>query len=189
MPHTESPTERIAHLVAAHRPALVAFVARRLGPHAEAQAEDVVSVATERALAHADQLADPAAGRAWLYRIVRNVLAEQGRGRRPDGPLPDDDVLPAQMSPSAPNACTCVLRLAAALPEAQADLVTRVLVDEARITEVAPSLGISANAATVRLHRARNTLRDQLRACCGTSSLKACLDCACDGTRRCGSET
>lgn len=185
--HTPSaPIDRVAALVATHRAALVAFVTRRVGADRAALAEDVVSLATERALRHADQLDDPAAGRAWLYRIVRNVLAEQMRGARVEAPLPDDDALAAPHDAPAGNVCGCITRLAAALPEAQSQLVTRALVDEERVTDIAPSLGVSANAATVRLHRARNTLRDQLKACCGTSSLRACLDCACDGTRRCG---
>ncbi len=190
MPSPDPAIDRVAHLVATHRPALVAFVARRLGALPGDLADDVVSIATERALRHADQLADPAAGRAWLYRIVRNVLAEQLRGRRPEGPLPDDDALPAAPeAPSAGNACACVLRLAEALPAVQSALVSRALVGDERLTDIAPSLGVSANAATVRLHRARATLRDQLRDCCGTTSLKHCLDCTCDGVRRCGSPT
>jgi RNA polymerase sigma factor (sigma-70 family) len=186
---TSAALDHVATLVAAHRSALVAFVTRRVGSHRVALAEDVVSQAAERALRHADTLDNPAAGRAWLYRIVRNVLAEHLRGQRVETALPDDDALPDDHTAPLGNACGCITRLAAALPEAQSQLVTRALVDDERVTDIAPSLGVSANAATVRLHRARNTLRQQLQDCCGTTSLRDCLDCACDGTRRCGTAT
>ena len=61
-----------------------------------------------------------------------------------------------------------------------ADMLRRVDIDEERLPEVASSLGITVNNATVRLHRARKALRDQLRSFCGVDSLRACLDCSCD---------
>jgi RNA polymerase sigma-70 factor (ECF subfamily) len=62
-----------------------------------------------------------------------------------------------------------------------AEILRRVDLGDERLADVAAGLGITVNNATVRLHRARKALRDQLRAFCGTDSARACADCGCDG--------
>ena len=62
-------------------------------------------------------------------------------------------------------------------------VLRRIDLDEEPIAEVARSLGVTTNHATVRLHRARGALRKLLQDGCGTDSVKACADCACDEAR------
>src|SRR5688572_32346081 len=61
-----------------------------------------------------------------------------------------------------------------------ADVLRRVDIEEEPLSSVAEALGITVNNATVRLHRARKAFREQLQAFCGTASMRACLDCACN---------
>lgn len=61
-----------------------------------------------------------------------------------------------------------------------AEMLRRVDIEEKPLPGVAEALGITVNNATVRLHRARKALREQLQAFCGTDSMRACLDCACN---------
>jgi RNA polymerase sigma-70 factor (ECF subfamily) len=80
-----------------------------------------------------------------------------------------------------------VLKEANDLKPEYATLLSAVVVDGRPIVEVAAELGISANNATVRMHRARTALKQRLVDLCGTESLRACLNCSCD-ERRCGGD-
>jgi RNA polymerase sigma-70 factor (ECF subfamily) len=164
--------DAVPRALVAGRAELVAFARRRVGP----RAEDLVHDASVRALARADQLSDPSAARAWLFAIVRRLIAERvGAEPEPlegnDGPSPDSDV--------PPEVCACVLTHLRALPAAQATLLERVVVDGVDVSSLATELGITPNNAWVRLHRARRALKDRLAAHCGTASLRQCLDCGC----------
>lgn len=152
------------------REELVAFARRRVGE----RAEDVVQDAAVRALRHAEQLSDPAAARAWLFSIVRHLSSEApGRVSEevPENVTAEND--------DAPDSCNCVMKQVEALPKPHADLLQRVTVDGAQISELARELGVTPNALWVRLHRAREALKTQLKQHCGTESFKSCLDCGC----------
>jgi RNA polymerase sigma-70 factor (ECF subfamily) len=60
-----------------------------------------------------------------------------------------------------------------------AEILRRVDLDEEPLSEVARQLGITPNNASVRLHRARRSLRRQLERSCGTCATHGCLDCRC----------
>src|SRR5688572_25534134 len=77
MPRSPGGSRLLDSLVRQHRSELVAFVRRRAGHLVDP--DDVVQQAVVRALARVDQLRDAAHGRAWLFRIVRNVLIDELR--------------------------------------------------------------------------------------------------------------
>lgn len=166
----EEMSEGVPEALAERRGELLAYARRRVGDGAE----DVVQEASVRALANAGQLRDPAAARAWLYGIVRRLLAE--RANVPSEAL--DESLPAE-STEPPDACACVLTHLRALPEAQATLLQRVVVEGVDVAQLSAELGLTPNATWVRLHRAREALRQRLERHCGTHSLRQCLDCGC----------
>jgi RNA polymerase sigma-70 factor (ECF subfamily) len=60
-----------------------------------------------------------------------------------------------------------------------ADILRRVDLGETRIDRVAAELGITANNAAVRLHRARQALRQRLEQMCGVCAHHGCLNCTC----------
>lgn len=177
------PPDTVAAALVAHRDELIAFVRRRAGHLVEP--EDVVQRAATRALAAADRLREPARARAWLFRITRNELTDELRRiGLPAAPLPDD--LPDPDPPEVPGRpCQCGLDLARALKPEYAAILERAVVDEIAVTDVARELGITANNAMVRLHRARKALRAAIVARCGTDSIHECLDCRCDASGRC----
>jgi len=169
---------RVNRLLELHARELREFVQRRAG--ALASADDVVQQVAARALDRAAQLHAPERGRAWLFRIARNVLADELRARRRAAlPLREEGV---QAEPSEPGgqSCRCVLAQVETLKPAYAQLLERTVLQGVPVKRVAAELGITANNAMVRLHRARAALRAQLRAHCGTESIAACLDCICD---------
>lgn len=159
-------------------PELAAFVRRRAT--AELEPGEVMQTVALRALAHADQIRDPERTRAWLFRIARNALAEQRR-RASRGPelRPIDDEAHRGLEEEE-EACWCILAQVQALKPEYAGILQRVVIEERSVRDVARELGITENNATVRLHRAREALRAQLRAHCGTGSSRSCAECGCE---------
>jgi RNA polymerase sigma factor (sigma-70 family) len=156
----------------------LALVRRRAGGRADA--EELLQVAAQRALERVHQLRDPERAEAWTARIVRNVVADALRDR-PVHELSSDDI--AAVDEQTLD-CDCVLAQTAQLKPEYAYVLRRVVVDGVRITDLAAELGVSANNATVRLHRARAALRTRLERHCGTTDARACADCGC-GERGC----
>jgi RNA polymerase sigma factor (sigma-70 family) len=175
----------IESLLAAHRTTLVGFAERRLG--SRAAAEDVVQQASVRALNRSDQLRDVEAGRAWLFQITRRLIVDQLR----------DQAVRIASEPKLPPPserddmefkCACVVANLLQLADADAQLLRRSIIDGVSPAVLAAEQGLSTNAATVRLSRARAALREQLRRHCGTESLRDCIDCACNTRGCCSAE-
>jgi RNA polymerase sigma factor (sigma-70 family) len=168
--------QSVAGAIASRREQLLALVRR----HARSvlDAEDVLHSAITRALERAGQLKDPQRAEAWLSRIVRNALLDELRRRAVLMADTEDEPTTALVD-DAPD-CSCVLAQIEQLSAAHAAILRRVVVDGKPVTSVATELGISANSATVRLHRARRALAERLRAHCGTTTLRACMDCGCE---------
>jgi RNA polymerase sigma-70 factor (ECF subfamily) len=167
----------------ARREELVRFVRRRVA--SDADAEEIVQTAFVRGMEHAGELADEEAATAWLYRIVRNAIIDHFRRRDVKGRALEQLAveLPEAIEDTAPDerarVCACVRSLASTLKPEYAELLERVDVEESSIHDVAGALGITANNATVRLHRARKALRDRVRETCRACAEHGCLDCTC----------
>jgi RNA polymerase sigma-70 factor (ECF subfamily) len=163
----------------------------RLRVPTEADAEDVVQRALLRATERSATLAAPAQARAWFYRILHRAIADHHRSRRAD-PLRSPaaaDLDEIATEPAITTAvCPCALRLLAELRPAYAEMIRRLDVDGEDTAEVARALGISPGNLHVRLHRARRALREDVQHHCGVDALAPCLDCACSGAHRCGSD-
>ena len=76
--------------------------------------------------------------------------------------------------------CACSLGQLEHIRPEYADILRHVDIEEQPLSEAAAALGITPNNASVRLHRARKALREQLQSFCGVSSMRACLNCGCD---------
>ena len=178
-------------LLAHERPRFVRLARRRLPT--EADAEDVVQGAMMRATERAGSLEDPARVRPWFGRIVARAVADFHRAPRRESPSASGDVDVAEdvaedVPEPAGNACRCTLRLIGTLRPAYAEVLRLVDVEDQSPEAAATALGITSTNLHVRLHRARHALRDRVEEHCGVSSCGPCLDCTCDGSRRCGGE-
>lgn len=147
-------------------------------PLAEELAQDTYA----RALERIDQLHDPQAALAWLYRIATTVTLDRLRQRRPSM-VPLDSVAPASgeaeraaerdRPPSllegaleSEDMSACVQRYLAALPD---DYRIAILLRDAHglsNPEIAELLGCSLATAKIRVHRARARLRETLSSAC-----------------------
>lgn len=143
-----------------------------------ADADDLTQETYARAYAHLEQLRDPQAALAWLYRIATNVALDRLRGRRPPTlPLTDstephgdervrvvDSGLAAALEQREMSAC--VENYLEQLPDDYRVAILLRDVHGLTNAEVAELLGCSLATAKIRVHRARSRLREALTAAC-----------------------
>lgn len=169
----------LAATLEGHREAFLAFLRSRLPPGDDA--EDVLQKALLRAVEKAATLREAESVVPWFYRVLRRALADAYARRADDERrLSGLDEAWDEMAPEAVELCKCTVGLLRSLRSDYADILRRVDVEGESLSDVARASGITANNATVRLHRARKALREAVIACCGTESPRAYVDCDCD---------
>lgn len=182
------PSERLERLLVTENGRFLAFLERRLGSRTEA--EEVLQTVYARALERgAPDDGDDRGVVAWFYRSLRNALVD--RARRSDVERRARERLAKELEePSAPElretVCACMHDLLPAMKPEYADVVRAVELEERTLAEVASARGITVNNATVRLHRARQALKDQLLRACGACAAHGCLECHCRTAARPG---
>ena len=167
-----------------HRDEFLRFVTRRVP--ANVQPEDLVQQASVRALERAASLRDPDKARAWIYTMLRRLVLDARSNREvPVADVPEPAGHDGVDAPGDDASCACATTLLSRLKPEYREALERVEVGGEPIGSMAADLGISANNATVRVHRARTALREKVEKHCGVTSLAACLDCTC-GDHPCG---
>lgn len=171
----------VATLVANHREFLD-FLTRRV--NSRTVAEDILQEAFARGLDHIERLRADESAVAWFYRSLRNAVVDYYRrhasadralasfAQELEGEEGPDDELHGAV-------CQCVKRLTTTLKPEYASALTRIEVDGVPVKAYADELGISSSNAAVRVFRAREALRKQVAASCGTCATHGCLDCTC----------
>ena len=166
----------------AHRRTFKAFLASRIGN--EADAEDLLQHGLLKAFQHAGELKDGEKVVAWFYRLLRNAIIDHVRSqtaaRRRDEAWSTDAAALAAPHPAAERElCHCFEPLLPTLKPVHAELIRRVELQGDSVSTAAVALGVTANHASVTLHRARAELRTKLEKFCGACAQAACLDCDC----------
>jgi RNA polymerase sigma-70 factor (ECF subfamily) len=101
----------------------------------------------------------------WLYRIAANVVANHRR-KQATGMALFAALRPTDSAPSAEDIVVEDASLAQAwrvLRPADREILALALVEDLPVGDVAIALGISANAASIRLFRAKKSLAERLR--------------------------
>lgn len=157
------------------------FLERRVG--SRDTAEDLLQEAFGRAVTHVHTLRDGESAVAWFYRLLRNAVIDHYRRNAVAGSALERfaSELPESVPPPevADQICACVSRLAATLKPEYADALQEIEVKGVPVKEYAAAKGLTANNAGVRVFRARQALRAQVAASCGTCADHGCLDCSC----------
>jgi len=148
-----------------YRP-ILAYAVRRLGP--DDDAADVVADVFTVAWRRIDQVPPAPDDRLWLYGVAQRVVAGRRRSARRlqnlTARLRASPGLPQPRLPGARDATSdVVLEALDRLPPAEREALQLVLWDQLSHAEAAQVLGCSANAVTIRVHRAKARLRAELR--------------------------
>lgn len=168
-------------LVANHREFL-AFVQRRVGDRA--LAEEIVQDALVKSFGKLDTIEETAIG--WFYRVLRNAIVDHFRRqaaseRRADRLASEIDALTHEDDAELQRvACKCVGELATTLKPEYATALRRIELDGVSVKDYATEVGISPSNAGVRIFRARDALKKQVRKACGTCADHGCLNCTCN---------
>lgn len=137
-------------------PAVSGFLFRRVDrQHVEDLAADVFAIAWGKrdSVAEGEEL-------PWLYRIAANVVANHRR-KQGSGAALLALLRPADSAPSAEDIVTADAALAAAwkrLRATEREVLALALVEDLAPAELSVAFGVSVNAATIRVHRARAKL-------------------------------
>ncbi len=158
------------------------FLEERLGNRADA--EDLLQTAYVRAVAGGGTLRDEEKIVPWFYQLLRNLLVDHHRHRAATARLEERlgrETVTAAVTEKElfREVCRCVNDLTEALKPGYREMLSRVELRDEPLQQVASELGITPNNASVRLHRARQALREALQVTCGACAEHGCLDCTC----------
>ncbi|GGK01168.1 RNA polymerase sigma factor [Luteimonas terricola] len=131
-------------------------------PH---DADDVVQLALERALARAAQWRAGESLEAWVFGIVRNAWIDElrARGRRQRMFAPEEAGEHVGSSPLEGQVAAMAVQAAMAkLPPEQREVIALVLVEGLAYREAAEALGVPIGTVTSRLARGRHALQQML---------------------------
>ena len=168
-------------LVENHR-AFLRFLEKRVG--GRAVAEDILQDAFAKSLDKVATLREDESAVAWFYRVLRNAVIDHHRRHaasdraleRFAGELADAEEPAKEMREEV---CGCIVRLAGTLKPEYTEALDMIDVGGLSVKDFAELHGISATNAGVRVHRAREALRKQVAASCGTCAEHGCLNCSC----------
>jgi RNA polymerase sigma-70 factor (ECF subfamily) len=139
----------------------------------EADADDLLQVAIERALKNMAQWQKDTSLDRWMYRIIRNAWIDEIRSRRRRGPHLDVDELADFVPGVSGDAVSDALSVQQAmerLPEDQRTAVTLVLVEGLSYKEAAEVMEVPIGTLTSRLARGREALQALLGGTMETAS-------------------
>lgn len=167
-----APAEEVRRLVEEHlrqgRPRHLRFLQIRL--RSREDAEDVLQEFALKAIQGADRLTDLAKVEAWLSITLRNALFDRyrrnaGRARLQDGVRAEPSCEPDEPE-DLERPLDCLTHAIDDLKPESATLLRRSELQETPLKLIADAMAITANNAGVRVHRAREALRQMMKARC-----------------------
>jgi RNA polymerase sigma-70 factor (ECF subfamily) len=178
--HRGDTERRFAVLYQAYYRPILVYAVRRIAPGEDAA--DVVADVFTTAWRRIDEVPGPPADRLWLYGVAQRVVAGRRRSARrlfrltarlraDAGTWPMSQPGPGQPGSGQPGSGRPGLRDAISdrvvaaldrLPVREREALQLVLWEELSHAEAAQVLGCSANAVTIRVHRAKTRLREEL---------------------------
>jgi len=180
MSETLSP-EIVKTLIASHDQFL-RFLQSRVG--SREVAEDILQAAFVKTLERGDDIRDEESAVAWFYRVLRNALVDHHRRHAVDvrfKTTASKEEPPAEDPEFEKAVCQCVKEIIPTLKGEYADILQKVEMEGAAVTDVAKAENITPNNAMVRLHRARKALHERLVQTCRACTEHGCLECTCKG--------
>jgi RNA polymerase sigma factor (sigma-70 family) len=174
-PEGESP---LTLLAGEHR-RFLSFLRSRV--RSEVEAEEILQAAYAKGLRHLSSNAKPENLVAWFFRLLRNSLIDHWRHQAVESKaLERFSQEPTDPDPALEKTiCACMKKLVKTIKPEYAEVLNKVDLEGMEIKDYAREAGVTTNNATVRVHRARQSLKKRLVETCGTCAEHACLDCTC----------
>lgn len=159
----------------------LSFLQARVGDRA--LAEDILQDAFVRNLSKIEALPDEAVV-PWFYTALRNAVIDRHRRQDVENRRLMAFAREVAQHESAPEEiereiCACVTRVAGTLKPEYAEVLAAVDVAGGAVKDYAAAAGVTPNAASVRVHRARQALKRGVIASCGVCAEHGCVDCTC----------
>jgi RNA polymerase sigma factor (sigma-70 family) len=128
-------------------------------------AEDILQAAFVKTFERGEEIRDWDSAVAWFYRVLRNAIVDHHRRHAVDlrfKAAAAKDPSPAEDPELEKAVCRCVKDIIPTLKGEYADILRKVEMEGAAVTDVAQEENITPNNAMVRLHRARKALHGRL---------------------------
>jgi len=170
---TPSALERLL----AHRDRFLNFVRKRVD--SPETAEDILQAAFLRSLERAETVRDEESVVAWFYRLLRNAVVDHYRRQDVERRGLEAWTLQQPDPEMKREVCDCIFDLVATLKPDYRQALEAVDLGEGSLRDLASRAGITPGNAAVRVHRAREALKRQVRLVCGSCAEHGCVDCSC----------
>ncbi|MEC4674460.1 MAG: sigma-70 family RNA polymerase sigma factor, partial [Nitrospirota bacterium] len=166
-----------------NRTKFLQFLHRRLGN--TELAEEIFQQFCMRALNKGGDLKKPESVVAWLYRVLNSTLTDfyRSEAKRHQGEVEYARLQPdhyQEFDVNPVTVCLCFYKLIPTLKAEYSEILKRIDLCGEAPARVAKELGITVNLVRVRLHRARQALKQALlRSCCTTCHEQSFMNCDC----------
>tara|TARA_R110000868_G_scaffold215971_1_gene466107 strand:+ start:826 stop:1440 length:615 start_codon:yes stop_codon:yes gene_type:complete len=181
---SKSPDESVHTVMVENQHEMLRYLTRRLGNRDEAA--DVLQNFYVKVLRRIGDVRDTEKLRGWMRRVLETTLIDyfRAQGKRRESETNYHDLETAGFFGNDDEyldviVCACLYKLLPTLKPEYADILWRAdLTGESR-ESIAETLSISESNLRVRLHRARQALRQRLEETCRTCPIHGYLDCGC----------
>ncbi|MBX3720736.1 MAG: sigma-70 family RNA polymerase sigma factor [Turneriella sp.] len=166
-----------AELIVSYIDRLTAFAQSRLAD--KDLAADAVQEAITKAVRASANLREEDKLLPWLYTILRNTIADLTKKQAREIATDHVPETAAAVSEESDQVCECFKPLIGTLPSDYGQVIQAVDLDEEPRERVADRLGITVTNLNVKIHRAREKLREAIESSCNMCAKHGCLNCTC----------
>lgn len=175
--------EALTDQLLAQRTAFLRFLAAKVGPES---AEDILQSCYLKLMEKGPQLKKDESLISWFYTVLRHATVDYFRRNatrdRAHGEFAAEAPISYESEMKA-NICQCISGVLHTLKSEYRTALQTVDLDGRPVAEYAALEGMTANNASVRLHRARKTAAKRLLQVCGVCAEHKCLDCTCRNSK------
>jgi RNA polymerase sigma factor (sigma-70 family) len=174
---------KLSEAMIANQKRFLAFLASRV--ESKETAEEILQTAYLKGLKEEASLRESEKVTAWFYRLLKNALTDHYRHkaaekRALEGFVSENEREQNQLDQELEkNVCQCVNHIMKTLKPEYAEVLQKAEVEDQSIKDLAKKAGTTPTNVSVRLHRARESLKKKVLETCGTCAEHGCLDCAC----------
>ncbi len=182
-PKKEKAASPLSKVVVDNHNRFLSYLASRV--ESREAAEEILQAAYLKGLEREGTLKDTEKITAWFFRVLKNALTDSyrhkaaekraieryGSGTERNQIQRDHDL--------EKNVCKCINRVMKTLKPEYADVLQKAEVEDKSIKDLAFKSGTSPTNISVRLHRARASLKEKVLETCGACVDHGCLNCTC----------